>query len=102
MGSMAKLKKKDELRYRKGSTNESVNCRYCAHFQLEYPILSNGTLLRVESRCQVFGIKESIRYRVRKDYTCNAQVLDEDRLDSSLAGCGRRSVLKDESLAPGG
>ena len=68
MGSMLRLKKKDELHYRKGSTNESQNCRYCKNFIAE------------SERCFIFGaVQESIRYRVRPDFTCDAQHLDESK-----------------------
>lgn len=104
MGSMPKLKKKDELRYHKGSTNESVNCRYCKNFRAHYPIFGiggDGTPIRIESRCEMMGIKESIRYRVRADYTCNAQVLDEERQDRQIYG-GRPLLVDDQSPSPGG
>jgi hypothetical protein len=80
MGSMSRLKLKDELRYRKGSTNESVNCRYCTKFRADYPIYGiggNGTPLRIESRCEIMGARESVRYRVRADHTCDRHEFDE-------------------------
>lgn len=71
MGSLPKLKKKDELHYRKGSTNDCQNCEYCVHhipnILLAYNLRSTG------DRCAVMGNQASIRYRVRKDYTCDAQ-----------------------------
>jgi len=74
MGAQPRLKIKTELNYRKGSTNESENCRYCVNFIPEFPICgTDGMILRVESRCRVFGKKEGRSYRVRPDYRCDAQ-----------------------------
>jgi len=70
MGSMQRLKKKTELRYRKGSSNPCDNCSYCGHY------VSRGawiTETRIEPRCKIMGLKTSNRYRVRPDYTCDAQ-----------------------------
>jgi hypothetical protein len=74
MGTLPRLKKKDELRYRKGSTNESINCRYCVNFVKEYEAKGiGGVVLRVEGRCQIMGVDHSsIRYRIRRDFTCDA------------------------------
>jgi hypothetical protein len=36
MGSLPRLKIKDELHYRKGSTNETENCRACTYFKEEF------------------------------------------------------------------
>jgi hypothetical protein len=72
MGSMPRLKKKDEYRYRKGSTNESSNCRYCTSFQPDFDVPGKGK----EPRCNLMGLNESIRYRVRPDHTCNAHCFD--------------------------
>jgi len=75
MGALPRLKKKVEYQYRKGSTNESRNCKWCASFVKEMTVdptrRSKG--LEVESRCKLFGLAQSRRYRVREDYTCNAQ-----------------------------
>ena len=76
MGAQPKLKMKETLHYRKGSTNEAVNCKYCAHFVPEFPIFGtggDGNLRRIESRCRILGLKEGIRYRVREDYRCDNQ-----------------------------
>jgi len=77
MGAMPKLKIKEDLHYRPGSTNEAKNCRFCKHFEPDYPIYGIGSgheLLRRESRCRLMGLKESRRYNVRMDYTCDAQL----------------------------
>ena len=69
---MPRLKIKDEIRYRKGSTNEGLNCKHCQNFN---PLL--GT--EVNSRCVIVGglEKESRRYNVRADYTCDRQKMSE-------------------------
>ena len=77
MGSMPKLKIKTELNYRKGSTNESENCRYCVHYIPEYTI--PGDPPRTESRCWIIGAEPGIRYRVRCDYKCDSQKFDETK-----------------------
>lgn len=81
MGSPPRLKIKDELKYRKGSTNESRNCRYCSNFMED--ILYDGAAgygkysMRWPGRCKLmvahFGSGTGIRYRVLSDYTCNAK-----------------------------
>jgi hypothetical protein len=77
MGAMPKLKKKIELRYRKGHTNDSENCRYCIWFIPEFNIFdSNGKVRCIESRCLLMGANQGISYRVRPDYTCDAQKFD--------------------------
>lgn len=65
MGSLPRLKKKTELRYRKGHQCDALNCKCCTHFV--------GTL----DRCEVMGLQESRRYRVRADFTCDAQIYEE-------------------------
>lgn len=75
MGSMARLKKKNELHYRNGSTNEAMNCRFCVNFVKRYEATGiGGEVLRTEGRCRLMGVDHSsIRYRVRPDYRCDAQ-----------------------------
>ena len=68
MGALPRLKKKTELNYRVGSTNESTNCRYCVHLVDSF-LCGN----KIESRCKILGLQESVRYRVRKDYRCDDQ-----------------------------
>jgi hypothetical protein len=73
MGSPKRLKKKDELRYRKGSTNETQNCEHCASF-VKYNVLCDGEkVLDLGPRCKILGLEQSVRYRVRADYTCDVQ-----------------------------
>jgi hypothetical protein len=69
MGSLPRLKQKTEWHYRKGSTNESNNCVACKWFVKSPFGFSNG------DRCILLGIKQSVRYRVRLDYTCDKQVM---------------------------
>lgn len=66
MGSMPRLKIKDEVRYRKGSTSNSLNCVSCSHFD------SAGAM-----RCRVIGLRAGARYRVRPDYRCDRHQLSK-------------------------
>lgn len=84
MGAMPRLQKKDELNYRKGSTNESNNCRYCTRFIPDFEIHGIGgdsSAIRIEGRCRIFGLQEGRRYNVRPDYTCDAQEFDNAKKD---------------------
>lgn len=72
MGALPRLKLKDQLHYRKGSTNESQNCMYCKNITKDFPIRGKEN----DPRCRVMGLRESIRYRVRIDYTCDVQQFD--------------------------
>jgi hypothetical protein len=78
MGSPPRLKIKDEMRYRKGHTNESQNCRYCLHFTAtpaeKYPYATV-----VPGACKVIGAHISSRYRVCGDHTCDRQEYDEKK-----------------------
>ncbi len=69
MGALPRIKEKKQFRYRKGSTNESNNCRYCKH-RRSFPIAGG----EVELRCVIMGIRASTRYRVRPDFTCDTQL----------------------------
>lgn len=81
MGSLPRLKIKDELRYRKGSTCETRHCRYCSNFMPD--TLHDGVpgigkySMRWPGRCKLMvGYLVSsagIRYRVLSDHTCDAQ-----------------------------
>jgi hypothetical protein len=71
MGSMPRLKIKDEIRYRKGSTNEAVNCRYCVNFTNGDS--GNPVQFNVKGFCRLIGKRDLVRYRVRGDYTCDRQ-----------------------------
>ena len=73
MGSLPRLKIKDELRYRQGSTNETENCRACAYFKKAFYEFHREDGRQVEHRCELIGMGESRRYRVREDYKCNRQ-----------------------------
>lgn len=72
MGSLPRLKLKDQLHYKKGSTNESRNCKYCKNVVKNYPVHGKEN----ETRCKVIGLQGSIRYRVRLDHTCDEQQFD--------------------------
>jgi hypothetical protein len=71
MGSLPRLKIKDEIRYRKGSTNESQNCRYCLNFINLDP--SSPVQFNARGMCRIIGERDLVRYRVRGDYTCDRQ-----------------------------
>jgi hypothetical protein len=97
MESLPRLKKKDELRYRKGSTNKSFNCVTCLHFvKYEEPPRSPEVVLSLYGLCKLFGVKESIRYRVRKDYMCDAHVFDESKCWWMTAAAARK-LLSEEA-----
>jgi len=75
-----RLKKKDELHYRKGSTCENYNCEYCKSFVGNFEVHGlGGNVLAIEGRCRVMGLEHSRRYRVRKDYRCDAQEWDRSK-----------------------
>jgi len=78
---MPRLKIKDEIRYRKGSTNESQNCRACEHFKRDFYEFHKQTGTVVEHRCAIIGLAQSIRYRVRADYTCDRQEMGDHYRD---------------------
>lgn len=73
MGSLPRLKIKDEIKYRKGSTNELVNCRYCVHFTAKPTEEDIFTPYKAPGTCKIIGERDSIRYRVRADYRCDRQ-----------------------------
>lgn len=78
MGSMPKLLKKIELRYRKGLTNEGRNCRYCAFFS-DVRMLRRDLTELWGPYCLLMGVVVDRRYRIRGDYTCDAQRFDEGK-----------------------
>ena len=67
MGSMPRLKIKNEANYRQGSTNDAFNCKTCGN---RVHMNIRGTK---ELRCKIFGVRDSIRYRIRADYRCDYQ-----------------------------
>ena len=77
------LKQKIVLRYRKGSTNESQNCRYCREFipnQLTDGSRGAGKYsMHWPGRCEIIGVfamraTDGRKLTVRSDYTCDAQM----------------------------
>lgn len=76
MGSLPRLRMKDNFRYRKGSTCQTANCQYCA-YRTTIAIPGKG----VEPRCKIFGVRESVRYRIRDDFRCDHQTLDYSLCD---------------------
>jgi hypothetical protein len=67
---MQRLKIKNEIRYRKGHTNESQNCRFCINYRV-------GRVF--SGRCKLIGFGTSKRYDVRADYTCDRQEFDRSK-----------------------
>lgn len=79
MGALPKLAIKGEIRYRKGSTNESQNCRHCENFRRDYhDALFAGGPDKFHHRCTLVGLKISSRYRVWEDYTCDRQKISTE------------------------
>ena len=85
MGSMPRLKIKDEIRYRKGSTNEAANCGWCKHFKQAVPDapVHGRTFMSLPTvavgTCGLIGRQNTVRYRVRSDYYCDRQEYDDDK-----------------------
>ena len=77
MGSLPRLKLKDQYRYRKGSTNEAENCKNCENFVKDFDVkgIGGGGSIGWECRCKLFGLKGSRRYRIHEDYRCDMQVM---------------------------
>ncbi len=72
---MKRLKKKDMARYRKGSTNEARNCKWCRNFVRDVADHGNGVRSMAEyGRCKIMGLDVDRKYRIREDFTCDAQV----------------------------
>ena len=71
MGALPRIKAKKDYQYRKGSTNEYKNCSNCESLT-KVTFNRNGAEIG-EQRCKIFGLNESIRYRIHPDFTCNAQ-----------------------------
>jgi hypothetical protein len=80
MGALPRLKLKVQNNYRKGSENKSINCECCINFVRKYDVIGiGGVKLGVESRCALFGLMPSRRYRVRPDHRCDQQKLDRGK-----------------------
>lgn len=70
-----RLKKKDELNYRRGRTWKK--CSFCKHYVDQFRVVltfSKGED-RIEPRCKIMGLNNSIRYRVHPDNICDAYEL---------------------------
>lgn len=71
-----RLKKKDELRYRKGGT--SSECGHCNSFVGDFKRHGlGGDFIAEEPRCRVIGLEHGTPYRVRADHQC-------DRFDNAI------------------
>lgn len=80
MGSMPRLKIKDDIRYRKGSTNDANNCECCLNFtnmdpECAVPSRAYGSCRLIIEHCPVC-VRFNRRTRVRSDYTCDRQEYD--------------------------
>lgn len=85
MGSFPRLKIKDELRYRRGPTNESLTCRFCSNFMED--IINDGSRgigkysMRWPGVCKLmvgyFSRGGGNRTLIFSDHTCDAQKFDE-------------------------
>ncbi len=80
MGSMQRLKIRDEIRYRKGSTNEAENCVWCRNFTNMDPECLVPS--RAYGTCKIILSEVPVRYfnnrtRVRGDHRCDRQEYDE-------------------------
>ncbi len=73
MGALPRLKIKDDLHYRKGSTNESLNCRFCVNKVFFKKTEIAPGRYNIDYRCKVIGVTGGIRYRINRDYTCDKQ-----------------------------
>ncbi len=63
---------KKKLHYRQVGKNEPKNCWQCGH-RLLMPIRAcdTGKELKKDWRCEVIGLKNSIRYAIREGYICD-------------------------------
>jgi len=77
--TLRKLQKKIDLRYRRGSTCETLNCGWCEHYVKNHPVrhLGGEEVVGHEPRCRVMGLENSIRYRIRADHRCDAHQVAE-------------------------
>lgn len=73
MGSLPRLKIKDEIRYRKGSTDDSQNCRCCVEFVNLVP--GDPVQFNAKGMCRIIGLRNLKRYHVRGDYRCDRQTM---------------------------
>ena len=70
MGSLPRLKIKNDLNYRKGPT--TGGCSNCNHsYEKIIQGIGQESLNRDEWRCRVIGDSESRRYRIHPDFICD-------------------------------
>ena len=71
MGIMPRMKFKETMKYRMGSTNESMNCRYCKFFKSLEP----GSFLpgMAKGTCDQIPSYWRSQYRARADHRCDKQ-----------------------------
>jgi hypothetical protein len=71
------LKIKQKLHYRKVGKNDPKTCWHCGHRKLidihSCAVFHDGesSVLKQDYRCEVLGLKGSIRYAVRTGHVCD-------------------------------
>lgn len=75
MGALPRLKIKDEIRYRKGSQCDELNCYKCVHFTTLEP--ESMVPYTAKGMCRLIGCRDLARYRVRADYHCDRQEIKQ-------------------------
>ncbi len=59
--------RKKSFGYRKGSTNEAVNCKWCKDFRLTSALAGRGF-------CRMLFFEKNVEHMVREDHRCDKQV----------------------------
>lgn len=76
MGSLPRLKIKNEIRYRKGSMDKTKNCvccRYFSHVDPVHAVKHGGCVILEDRLVDVGGNWSTRRTRVRADHKCDRQ-----------------------------
>ena len=82
MGS-ARLKKKTELNYRRGTT--SRYCEHCNHYVSSFPACTpDGKFRAFEPRCEIMGLQNGRAYRIHPANICDRH--DNSRYLKRLRG----------------
>lgn len=81
---MARLKKKDELNYRRGYTHS--HCGDCDFFVPDFRVMGiGGEFLRYEPRCKEIGLRDGRMYRVSRNNICD--LFDNTETIRRIRGC---------------
>lgn len=81
---MARLKKKDELNYRRGYTHS--HCGDCDFFVPDFRVMGiGGEFLRYEPRCKQIGLRDGRMYRVGRNNICD--LFDNTETIRRIRGC---------------